>query len=161
MKRTARSTRFPLAVHIMCMLAVRAIWDKDAYVSSPIMSESTSKSDVSVRQILGLLVKAGLVHSTPGSKGGARLSMDASEITLLHIYRAVEAQNIFSLHDANEFCVIAISVREKLRATFLRAESTLEQELEELLLSDFARDANEALAQSPRFEEHLERVGEA
>ena len=152
MGRSARSARFPVAVHIMSMLAVGALHDVDKYFSSGIIARSVAKNDVIVRQILGLLMGAGLAESSAGSKGGARLSRSAATINLLDIYRAVERGSIFQVHEANPKCPIAETVRDRLGKMFLEAESELEAGLAKLPLSDLAVDANRRFEASPNRE---------
>lgn len=136
MKRSARSTRFPVALHIMCMLAyVETLADR-VYVSSGRMAVSTRKNEAAVRQIVGMLAKAGLVNSSSGSKGGARLAKDAQRITLLDIYRAVENQKIFGIHAGKDDCLIAVYVEDYLENLFQLAEEQIESELDGLRLSD-------------------------
>lgn len=140
MKRSARSTRFPVGLHILCMLALIDKMQDDIYLSSGWMAASVMKNEAMVRQIVVMLSKAGLVKTAPGSRGGARLRKQADTITLLDIYRAVEHEPLFGVHVGNEQCLIANYVDEYLRAFFEKAESQFEKELEGVLLSDLGQD---------------------
>ena len=147
MKRSARSTRFPVALHIMCMLThVETLADCDC-VSSGKMAVSTQKNEAIVRQIVGMLTKKGLVDSSCGSKGGARLAKAAQRITLLDIYRAVENQKIFGIHSGKEDCLIANYVEGYLKNLFQAAEEQIESKLDGIRLSDLGDDIHaQALA---------------
>ncbi len=136
MKRSARSTRFPVALHIMCLLELVEITDPAACLSSGWMAHSVNKNEVFIRQILSLLVKAGLVRTAAGSKGGARLTKDSKSITLLDIYKAVESERIFGVHEGNESCPVANFVEDYLGGYFQEAEDKFEKDLSEVRLSD-------------------------
>lgn len=140
MKRSARSTRFPVALHIMCMLTHFEKLVAGAYLSSGKMAGSTQKNEAMVRQIIGMLAKEGLVNSSAGSKGGARLAKEAQRITLLDIYRAVEEQKIFGIHSGKDDCLVANFVEDYLEDFFLRAEEQFESELDRVRLSDLGDD---------------------
>lgn len=140
MSRSARSTRFPVGLHIMCILALVQRRDGVVYVSSGWMAGSINKNEVMIRQILGRLVKAGLATSMAGSRGGAIIGKSAEEITLLDIYRAVEDGHIFGVHEGSEECPIARYVEAYLEMFFEEAESQFESELRGVLLSEVASD---------------------
>ena len=140
MKRSARSTRFPVALHIMCMLTHVETLADHVYVSSGRMAVSTQKNEATIRQIIGMLTKKGLVNSSPGSKGGARLAKAAQRITLLDIYRAVEHQKIFGIHSGKDNCLIANYVEGYLENLFRVAEEQIELKLDGIRLSDLGDD---------------------
>jgi Rrf2 family protein len=48
--------------------------------------------DTYFRKILPLLIRAGFVHSVRGVKGGIQLTSPANQITLLHVFEAVEGK---------------------------------------------------------------------
>ena len=145
MKRSSRSTRFPVATHIMCLLAYVKMHEVDTeYLSSTSISRSVAKNVVIIRQMVAMLVKAGLVRSAPGSKGGTRLAQDPDKITLLQVYRAVEKQDIFGVHDPSQFCPVANFVQDKLGKVFREAEDSFEKQLAEMCLSDLIHELDES-----------------
>ena len=85
------NSKFTIAVHILTMLANA----KDASLKSDYVAKSINTNPVVVRRIWASLAKADLLVSRTGSSGGARLAREASEITLLDIYRAVETGCLF------------------------------------------------------------------
>ena len=90
----SRSTRFPAAVHILTLLALK----KGECCSSEWIAKSVGTNAVVVRRIVGLLQEAGFVGSQAGSQGGAFLIVEPSKITLKDIYDAVEQQSVFCMH---------------------------------------------------------------
>lgn len=158
MKRSARSTRFPVALHIMCLLERVEVTDAATCLSSGLMAQSVNKNEVLIRQMLSMLSKAGLVKSTSGSKGGARLAKDAKTITLLDIYKAVESERIFGVHEGSDSCPVARFVEDYLGAFLQEAEDKFEKDLSELLLSDIGAQlhakAMRANFKPPPFHEH-------
>ncbi len=76
-----KSTRFPVAVHILTFLSAYP----GEYISSEAIAKSVATNPVAVRKILGMLVKAGFVSSLAGSKGGAKLEVDPNKLSLLDI----------------------------------------------------------------------------
>jgi DNA-binding IscR family transcriptional regulator len=140
MSRCARSTRFPVGLHIMCLLAMVKLRNGEVYVSSGWMSGSVNKNEATVRLILGRLVKAGLAKSMAGSRGGAVIAKPIEEISLLDIYKAVEDERIFGVHDANAECPIAQYVGGYIEKFFDDAESKFERDLAGVVLSDIVVD---------------------
>lgn len=140
MKRSARSTRFPVGLHIMCILALIDKMEDKIYLSSGWMAASVRKNEAMIRQIVVMLSKAGLVKTFPGSRGGTRLRKDADSITLLDIYKAVEHEPLFGVHVGNEECLVSNYVDEYLCGFFGKAESMFEKELQGVLLSDLGQE---------------------
>ncbi len=148
MGRSARSTRFPVGLHIMCILGLVKLRDGVVYVSSGWMSGSIDKNEAMIRQILGRLVNAGLATSMAGSRGGTIIGKPAEDITLLDIYKAVEDERIFGVHDGNEECQIARYVEGYMEMFFEDAESQFECELRGVRLSDIVDDMYEEFKKS-------------
>jgi Rrf2 family protein len=105
----AVNVQFSIAVHIMAGLAHRR--GKDTTSNTLAMSVNTSASFL--RRILAKLSKAGLVETATGKAGACWLAKDAKAISLLDIYRAVDAPKAFSIHNYNELKVCPVSCRIK------------------------------------------------
>ena len=133
----SRSTRFPAAVHILTLLAVR----RGEYLSSEWIAKSLRTNAVVVRRILGQLQAAGLVESRTGSQGGTRLTTSADKISLLDIYEAVEDQSVFALHDPHPKCPVASSVREKVASLVEQAEAAMKRQLAKTRLGSISKPA--------------------
>src|SRR5258705_11289222 len=68
-------------------------------VTSAHLTASVRAHDSQVRSVLSKLVKAGLVVASRGRNGFSSLSRPANKISLLEIYKAVEAPLVFSIHE--------------------------------------------------------------
>ena len=68
-------------------------------VTSSDLTASVRVHESQVRGVLSKLVKAGLVVTYRGRNGFSSLSRPANKISLLEIYKAVEAPPVFSIHE--------------------------------------------------------------
>jgi Rrf2 family protein len=141
-QRTARSTRFPIAVNIMSMVAFCEDHLEDEYISSGMIAKSVGKNEVVIRRLVASLKEAGLLDSTTGSRGGVKLAREAKDIDLCDVYRAVEPQNTFGMHDCNARCPVARATTNLLRKIFCDAEEGIEDKLRGVTLEDL-RGASE------------------
>src|SRR5215813_686371 len=90
----AINTQFAIAAHMMAALAFRH--GQDATSAELAMSVNTSPSFI--RRTLAKLAKAGLVKTTTGKSGACRLEKKPERISLLDIYKAVDAPKAFAIH---------------------------------------------------------------
>ncbi|MEM8832779.1 MAG: Rrf2 family transcriptional regulator [Cyanobacteria bacterium P01_G01_bin.19] len=132
-----KSTRFPVAVHILTFLSAHP----GKYVSSEAIAKSVATNPVAVRKILGMLVKAGFVSSLAGSKGGAKLEVEPNQLSLLDIYQAVEQREIFHMHEPHPHCPLAKGVKTDLQQVFARAQTAMERQLAAKTLQDVSQKA--------------------
>ncbi len=141
----AKSTRFPVAVHILAFLSA----NQGEYVSSEAIAKSVATNPVAVRKILGMLVKAGFVSSLAGSRGGAKLEVEPKKLSLLDIYQAVEQKEIFQMHVPHPNCPLAKGVKVDLQQVFDAAQTAMEQQLAAKTLQDVSQravlDLNQAM----------------
>jgi DNA-binding IscR family transcriptional regulator len=121
------STRFSIAVHTLALIAVNSTDCTGDFIAS-----SVNTNPVIIRRILGMLKKAGLVEVRRGV-GGAALLKDPDEITLLDVYRAVEAVDegqLFGFHvEPNPQCPVGRNIESALRAEMREAQYAMEQKL--------------------------------
>lgn len=141
-RRSARSTRFPVAMHLMTMLAMVELREGPLFLSSAWMAHSANKNQATLRLLLGKLSKAGLIETAAGSRGGARLARDAREITCLDIYKAMEHDSLFGVHEGNPECLISTYVGGFMESFFDEAEHRFERELSTVCLGDVADNLN-------------------
>ncbi|MDT8977156.1 Rrf2 family transcriptional regulator [Paenibacillus sp. chi10] len=141
------SSRFSVAVHILSLLAL----EPNAHHTSEWMAGSVNTNPVVIRRVTSQLKKAGLVDVRPGT-GGATLSKPAGDITLLDVYRAVEAVEegeLFGFHDhPNPKCPIGANIESVLQLVMLRAQSAMEQVLEEMTLDHLAVDLKDRMEEN-------------
>lgn len=127
------STRFSIAVHALALISVSS-----GDCTSDFIAGSVNTNPVIVRRILGMLKKAGLVEVRPGV-GGATLLKAPAEISLLDIYRAVEATEeggLFRFHEEpNLQCPVGRNIEAALRSEMAQAQLALEQRLAQVSLS--------------------------
>ena len=134
------SSRFPVAVQLLILIA----WCPDDYkVTSEVLAVSVNTNPALIRRIMGYLKKAELVTVTAGT-GGATLTRDAGEITLLDVYRAVELTNqdaLFGLHKTpNPRCPIGSRINSVLTPHLEHARSALEKSLAQVTIKQLAAE---------------------
>lgn len=138
------SSCFSVAVHILSLLAL----EPNTHHTSEWMAGSVNTNPVVIRRVTSQLKKAGLVHVRPGT-GGATLCKPPGDITLLDVYRAVEAiaeGELFRFHDhPNPKCPIGANIESVLRLVMLRAQVALEQVLADMTLDQLAVDLQDRI----------------
>ncbi|HVF86790.1 MAG TPA: Rrf2 family transcriptional regulator [Pyrinomonadaceae bacterium] len=102
------SSRFSVAVHVLALMASAG----GELVKSEHVAYSVNTNPVVIRRILCALARAGLVVSQTGAAGGSRLARPPADITLREVYRAVEPQDVFSLHrqPPNRKCPVGMNI---------------------------------------------------
>ncbi|GCE50081.1 BadM/Rrf2 family transcriptional regulator [Thermosporothrix hazakensis] len=100
-------------------------------------------SETYLSKIMTKLQKAGLVHSTPGVKGGYELAHPASEITFWDVVEAVEGRSpFFQCQEIRRNCVLYEGKKPrrqgmcKIHQTMLEAENLMREFLGQKTLSD-------------------------
>jgi Rrf2 family protein len=130
-----QSSRFPLAVHLLVALSFRP----EDFISSDSLSGTVRANPVVVRRIAASLRRAGFVVSQPGVAGGVRLAKAARGITLLDVYRAVGAGELFRMHNPNPGCPIGKRIPGALEEVLPKATRAFERSLAEVTVEDVAR----------------------
>ncbi|MBP2622905.1 Rrf2 family transcriptional regulator [Streptococcus oricebi] len=136
------SSRFTIASHILIVIALR---EEGERITSDLLAGSVGVNPVIIRKTLSQLKKSGLVRVARGT-GGAVLSKDLEDITLLDVYRAVESLGksgqLFSFHERpNPDCSIGRNVRQVLDKRLLAAQAAMEKELAQTNLASLVADA--------------------
>ncbi len=126
------NSRFAIAVHVLTLLARAA----DEPLKSDEVACSVNTNPVVIRRILCALSKAGLVVSQTGAAGGSRLALKPGRITLLAVYRAVDAGEIFALHPQppNAKCPIGMNIEAALNLILDEVENGVERVLEKITI---------------------------
>ena len=145
------STRLPIAVHILLCLDV--LGDRRKFTSN-VLAGSVGVNPVVVRNVLGQLKAAGLVAVEPGV-GGARLTKDPAEITLLDILNAVEDDvSVFRMHEhPSPACPIGRNVHAVLGVELAESERAMLERLESTTLADLADKTRGLIAQQQTSEQ--------
>ncbi|WP_240422017.1 Rrf2 family transcriptional regulator [Paenibacillus periandrae] len=131
------STRFSIAVHTLTLIAA-----SPNECTGDFIAGSVNTNPVVIRRIMGMLKKAGLVDVRPGV-GGASLLKDADQITLLDVYRAVNAteeNQLFRIHEApNIACTVGRNIEKVLQVELKDAQSVMEQRLAQTTIDQLIR----------------------
>lgn len=129
------STKYTEAIQILCYIAIK----QNTLPTSDKIAKSINTNPVVVRRLFKLLKDAGLIDIKRGY-GGCSLNKEASEITLLDVYKAVETEKnrqIFKFHEGlNTSCIIGSRIEEILKEPFSNAQDALEKELNTVTLED-------------------------
>ncbi len=130
----ANNIQFSIAVHILAGLACGC--DKKG-VTSGHLAESVNTSPSFVRRTLAKLSKAGLVETTTGKAGACWLAKDAKNISLLDIYRSVDAPKVFTIHDYSEqkTCFVSCHIKTALEKALAKTQKAMEASLAEISLT--------------------------
>ncbi|WP_151734836.1 Rrf2 family transcriptional regulator [Paenibacillus tengchongensis] len=131
------STRFAVAIHILTLIDS----NKDGKSTSEWIAASVNTNPVVIRRLTGMLHKAGLVDVRPGV-AGARLTRSSSDITLLDIYRAVNAVgegSLFAVHEhPNPACPVGRNIAGAIVPVFSAAQTAMEDVLKGVTLEQVA-----------------------
>ncbi|MFE4711882.1 Rrf2 family transcriptional regulator [Bacillus sp. FJAT-27264] len=133
------STRFAVAIHILTLIDS----NKDGKSTSEWIASSVNTNPVVIRRITGMLNKAGLVDVRPGV-AGAKLARDPEQITLLEIYKAVNAVeegSLFAVHEhPNPDCPVGKNIAGAIVPVFGRAQTAMESVLQGVTLAEIANE---------------------
>jgi Rrf2 family protein len=98
-----------------------------------------------VRRILAKLSKAGLVETATGKAGACWLAKDVKAISLLDIYKAVDAPKAFSIHTYTEQkgCSVSCHIKAALDKALGKTQKAMEASLREISLARIISDLKE------------------
>lgn len=134
--------QFSIAVHIMAGLAYHP---GHACVSS-VLAESVNTSPAFVRRILARLSKAGLIETATGKKGACWMTREPAGVSLLEIYRAVDAPRAFAIHNYPEqpLCPISCNIKVAMEGILEKTQATMEERLASFSVADILAGIEEA-----------------
>jgi Rrf2 family protein len=134
----ALNTQFSIAVHLLAGLGYQCGGD----LTSTDLAGSVNTSPSFVRRVMAKLSKAGLVNTATGKGGTCRLARPAEKITLLDIYRAVEAPKAFAIHQYPEqkACIISCRIKSSLEDVQGKAQASVEKTLKGITLAEVIAD---------------------
>ena len=131
------NNQFSIGVHILTALG-------DHYgeqVTSAHLTASVRAHESQVRSVLSKLVKAGLVTTARGRNGFSSLSRPANKISLLEIYKAVEAPPVFSIHQhpKEKACRTSCTHKEAMVELLEDTQRAFEARLGQRMLSEIVK----------------------
>jgi len=111
-------------------------------LTSSHLAASVNTSPSFVRRTLAKLSKAGLIETTTGKGGACRLAREAKSVSLLDIYRAVDAPKVFAIHDYSEQkqCYVSCHIKSALEKAQARTQKVMETGLSEISLAQIVSD---------------------
>ncbi|MEP7074512.1 MAG: Rrf2 family transcriptional regulator [Acidobacteriota bacterium] len=132
------STQFSIAVHLMAGLGYGVAHD----MTSAQLAQSVNTSPSFIRRVLAKLSKANLVSTTMGKTGSTALARQPQDISLLEIYKAVEAPKAFAIHDYPEqqMCAVSCTIKSSLEKVLSKTQRSMEDSLGEISLADVISD---------------------
>ena len=133
------NNRFSVGVHIMTALGDH----RGEPVTSALLTTSVRAHESQVRGVLSKLVKAGLVVTSRGRNGFSSLSRPANKISLLEIYKAVEAPPVFSIHKypKEKMCRTSCTHKEAMAELLKDTQRAFETRLSQRMLSEMVEKA--------------------
>ena len=134
----ATNTQFSIAVHLMIALG----YGGEQQATSGELARSINTSPSFVRRILAKLSKSGLVATTTGKSGFCLLAKKPEEISLLEIYKAVDAPRTFAIHDypVQNACRVSCNIEAVMQRVLERAQNSFEGSLGETTLAEVIAD---------------------
>ena len=139
------STKVSDAVHILCFIYL----NPDMILTSDRIAQSVKTNSSYVRQLMSTLRQAGLLRSVTGHPR-PELAKAPEEITLLHVYRAVEGHKPLLHLDThtNPDCGVGVHVQNALQDYFDRVQEKAEGEMAAITLQDILNRYQEKLEQA-------------
>lgn len=152
-----RSTRLSYLIHllatvqIMKEIAARSGRDLSRHLSSAGLAESMHTNPAYIRKLMQIAVNGGLLVSEKGRVNPA-LAMDASEISLLDIFRIAENDGKILDQDIhiNPECGVARELQFSIGEAYGRIQESAQEEMAKITLQDvidgyYSRAGNERL----------------
>lgn len=140
------SSRFTIALHIFTCV----VYFQDQKITSDFLASSIQTNPVIIRKILTQLKNAGLINVARGT-GGISLTKDASEITFLDVYQAIEPVedgNLFRFHESpNPECPVGRNIHALLDDKLMDIQKAMEAEMKKYTLSDLQMEMDEVFNQ--------------
>jgi Rrf2 family protein len=134
----AKNVQFSIAVHVMAGLA----YGCDQDVTSSHLASSVNTSPSFVRRVLAKLSKAGLVETATGKAGACWLAKDAKKISLLDIYKAVDAPEAIAIHSYKEQkgCPVSCQIKTALEHALGKTQKAMETSLRDISLAEIVSE---------------------
>jgi len=133
------NNQFSVGVHIMTALGDH----HGEQVTSAHLTASVRAHESQVRSVLSKLVKAGLVVTSRGRHGFSSLARPANKISLLEIYKAIDAPPVFSIHEypKEKTCRTSCTHKEAMTELLEDTQRAFETRLGQRMLSEIVARA--------------------
>jgi Rrf2 family protein len=117
-------------------------FNRERQATSSELALSVNTSPSFVRRILAKLSKAGLVNTTTGKSGSCLLAKKPADISLLEIYRAVDAPKAFAIHDypVQSKCKVSCNIEAAMNKVSAKAQKSFEASLRATSLAEVIAD---------------------
>ena len=137
----ANNYQFSIAVHLLAGLACGG---GRQGVRSATLAMSVNTSPSFLRRTLAKLSKAGLVETATGKAGSCWLARNPKDISLLDIYRAVDAPKAFAIHNYPEqkVCAVSCHIKDALEHALAKTQKAMEASLAGINLARIVADMN-------------------
>ena len=134
----ADNTQFSIAVHILVGVT------KYEHVNTAQLAQSVNTNPIFIKRMVGKLAKSGLLIASRGRNGGNRLVREAKDISLLDVYRAVNAPSLFAIHQYEKVtsCSISSNIQQALTDVRSEVQNEVEQKLSQISIQDMLDDIN-------------------
>ena len=106
------------------------------------LAQSVNTSASFIRRVLAKLSRSGLVRTSMGQNGACRLARKPREISLLDIYRAVDAPKAFAIHAyaPQNSCMVSCNIKKALESVLQQTQRNMERSLAKIKLADVIGD---------------------
>lgn len=145
------SSRFTIAVQVMTCIEVLK---DDMPLNSETISGSVGVNPVVIRNIFGMLKKAGMITVQRGGNGGVALAKSIDDITLLDVYRAVdsvEKGELFHFQEnPNANCPVGRNIHSVMDDRLDEIQDAMEQKMASMKLSDVIEDTESLVAKQKK-----------
>ena len=137
------SSRLPIAVHMLLCIHT---FDGQEKLTSDFLAGSVNVNPVMIRNTLGKLKAAGLVKVDAGI-GGAHLTKEPKDISLLDVFLAVEEEEaLFRFHEnPNPACPVGRNVHSVLDGKLDAADDAMRAQLASVSLQALIEDLRSRL----------------
>lgn len=127
------SSKFAVAVHILTLLS-----NTPEPASSAYIAESVCVHPVTIRKVIGLLSKAGLVETIAGSNGGAILARQPDQINLRQVYDLIKDEFPFALpeNQPSPYCPVGRNIKQVLIQLFDDTDRLIALAMSKITIAD-------------------------
>ncbi len=140
------SLAFSQAIMVVIYVADKVQQGLYDFVPTGQLSESLNISRPTAVKILGNLAGAGIIETREGAKGGVRLALPPSDITILHILEAIETGKSLFRHDyrLRVTGVKPTRAQQEVLNVFTSAEKAMKRQLSQTTIASLLNALNEA-----------------